>query len=406
MRGSGTYPTDPSAIRASQEGLPLLSYEGRRDHCQSLPVSSPPPPRPPFRRRPPVRRRSRKVFFLLTPLALLVAGLWFFVLRAPLPGYNHADFSTTSTEQKRYQEERPLMGTSFGIVVYATSEEKAQAAIEAAFARASEIERICTDYDPTSELSLLSSEPVGKPISVSQTLATVLAHASVTAEITEGAYDPTIGPLSRLWRRSRKDSSLPAGNELASAMTRTGWQHLKVDVTKRTVTLDRAHMRLDLGGIAKGFAADEMYTVLLDHGLPSAFIAAGGDIRLGHPPPGETTWKVGLRTLGPDTEDFIRVANCAVSTSGDLHQFIEIDGTRYSHILDPTTGLGLTRRIAATVIAPLAIQSDPYATFACILPDVAFSSFDSGGISVRIVTERDATRRDQSTSNFPEIESL
>jgi len=345
------------------------------------------------------------VFFLLTTLALIVIGLWFFVLRSPLPS-NREPIIQDGAEPQRYQEERPLMGTSFGIVVYATSEKKAQAAIAAAFARASEIAHICTDYDPTSELSLLSAEPVGKPISVSQTLATVLAHASITAEVTEGAYDPTVGPLSRLWRRSRKDTSLPAGDALASAMARTGWQHLQVDVTKRTVTLERAHMRLDLGGIAKGFAADEMYTILLDHGLPSAFIAAGGDIRLGHPPPGETTWKVGLRTLGPDTEDFIRIANCAVSTSGDLHQYIEIDGTRYSHILDPNTGLGLTRRIAATVVAPLAIQSDPYATFACILPDVAFSSFDSGGISVRIVTERNGTRRDQSTSNFPEIESL
>ena len=165
-------------------------------------------------------------------------------------------------------------------------------------------------------------------------------------------------------------------------------------------------MRLDLGGIGKGFAADEMLGVLADHGIHVAFIAIGGDVRLGAPPPGRNNWRVGIRTLGPELTQFINVSRCAVSTSGDLYQSFEIDGVRYSHIIDPQTGLGLTRRIAATVVAPTAVQSDPLATFCCIQPAMASQLFLAGEISCRIVTLRDGVPFDQTTQQFPRVDAL
>jgi thiamine biosynthesis lipoprotein len=130
--------------------------------------------------------------------------------------------------------------------------------------------------------------------------------------------------------------------------------------------MDKENMRFDLGGIAKGYAADAMLGIISSYGITRTSITAGGDIRLGDPPPGRKGWRIAVKTFDKDTPDeILTLANCAISTSGDLHQFVMIDGVRYSHILDPETGLGLTEPIAATVIAPTATLSDPLATAAC-----------------------------------------
>lgn len=299
--------------------------------------------------------------------------------------------------------ERPIMGTLGRIVLYTEDEDAGQAAIEAAFARGQEISEICTDYNPESELMKLSSAPLNEPIPVSPTLAAVLMHARATAELTEGAFDPTLGPLTKLWRRSRRKKELPNPDQLASARLAANWKNLAVELEDQFVTLKGENMLLDLGGIAKGFAADEMMGVLQRHGIRSALVAIAGDIRLGAPPPGRTGWRVGIKTLGPMLEQIIVVSNCGISTSGDLEQFVEIEGVRYSHIIDPATGLGLTRRIAATVMAPTAVQSDPYATYCCIHPEQALDLFHDGELSCRIVVLRRGRPVDEATPQFPQI---
>ena len=359
-----------------------------------VPEDSPPP-----RRRSPFRRRGCLV--VLAVLALAGGVSWWIIDRRDRP--EQAPPPVEPDKFSKVEEERALMGTTFRAVVYALDEDAARTAIAEAFARAEEIADICTDYDPESELSQLSSAPVDRSIKVSPTLATVLAHAVSVAEATGGYFDPTMGPLTRLWRRTRDTKTLPTGDELTAALARTGWKHLEVDQLNNTVRLTKEGMALDLGGIAKGYAADEMLAVLQRGGFPSALIVAGGDVRVGTPPPGRSSWRVGLRTLGGSAVDYIEVSNCAVSTSGDLHQFVDIEGTRYSHILDPTTGLGLTRRVAATVVAPEGVMSDPFATFACVVPDVAFNHLNAGTISLRLVVEVEGHRKDQQTLNFPEI---
>jgi thiamine biosynthesis lipoprotein len=126
-------------------------------------------------------------------------------------------------------------------------------------------------------------------------------------------------------------------------------------------------MAFDLGGVAKGCAADLMLETLAEAGIPQALITAGGDIRLGAAPPGREGWNVAIKTFDlSGNDEILTLSNAAVSTSGDLHQSVEIDGVKYSHILDPATGLGLTRRIAASVIADNAKLSDALATAACV----------------------------------------
>ncbi|MEC9054308.1 MAG: FAD:protein FMN transferase, partial [Verrucomicrobiota bacterium] len=288
------------------------------------------------------------------------------------------------------------------IVVHVMEEQQGRDAIQSAFQRAQEINDICSDYNPESELMKLCRGPVNSPIPVSTTLATVLSHARSIAEETEGSFDPTLGGFSKLWRRSKRQKELPDPVLLERARQASGWTKFEVDLEKSTVIVKDENLLFDLGGIAKGYAADEMLQVLKARGITSAMVAVAGDVRLGSPPPRRAGWSVGIRTLGADIEQIIQVSNCAVSTSGDLERYVEIEGTRYSHIIDPETGLGLTRRIAATVVAPTAVQSDPLATFCCIRPRLARQIFAAGEISCRIVTLEDSSF-DQRTRQFPAL---
>ncbi|MGE4001886.1 MAG: FAD:protein FMN transferase, partial [Planctomycetaceae bacterium] len=149
-----------------------------------------------------------------------------------------------------------------------------------------------------------------------------------------------------------------------------GYEQVQLDSLTQTVTLGQAGMRLDLGGIAKGYAADEALRVLQEHGIEHALIDAGGDIVTGQPPPGADGWRIGIAPLDApdgDPQRFLRLGNAAVATSGDASQFVEIDGIRYSHIMDPRTGLGLTTRSSVTIVAPDGIAADSLASAVSVL---------------------------------------
>jgi thiamine biosynthesis lipoprotein len=163
---------------------------------------------------------------------------------------------------------------------------------------------------------------------------------------------------------------MPPKDRLAEALAATGFKHLGLDPKARTAQLTAANMRLDLGGIAKGFAADQALAVLKKNGVAQAMVAASGDMALGDPPLGEKGWRIAVGALDPSAEKpkrYLRLANCGVSTSGDAHQFVVLDGKRYSHIVDPRTGLGLTHRSSVTTIAPDAMTADALATAISVL---------------------------------------
>jgi thiamine biosynthesis lipoprotein len=149
-----------------------------------------------------------------------------------------------------------------------------------------------------------------------------------------------------------------------------GWQQLRLDPRSRAVTLLAPNMRLDLGGIAKGYAADQALQVLKGRGLDRALVAASGDIAVGNAPPGQRGWEIAIAAMDSTTNESARtllLRNAGISTSGDTEQFIEINGVRYSHIVNPATGLGLTNRIQVTVIAPDATITDGLATAVSVL---------------------------------------
>jgi thiamine biosynthesis lipoprotein len=278
--------------------------------------------------------------------------------------------ATPPSALKRFEFTSPHMGTLFSVSLYAPDQTAAKAAAQAAFRRVNQLEDILSDYQADSELMRLCEQPAGRPVPVSADLFTVLERAQGISEISHGAFDVTVGPYVRLWRFARKKKVLPATDQLASAAASVGYKKLRLDARAHTATLLVPDMRLDLGGIAKGYAADEALKILKRRGIDRALVAASGDIAIGAPPPGQTGWKIGISGIDDLTNGIARTVllrNAGISTSGDTEQFIEIEGTRYSHILDPMTGLGLTNRIQATLIARDATITDGLGTAICVL---------------------------------------
>ncbi len=258
------------------------------------------------------------------------------------------------------------MGVVGRIVLYAAAEDRAVAAAKAAFDRIAALDAVMSDYRPDSELMRLCARAGQGAVTVSPELFEVLAQAQRLAELSDGAFDVTVGPYVRLWREARRARALPPPDRLAEARSRVGWRLLRLDPASRRVELLRAGMQLDLGGIAKGFAADEALAVLSGQGVARALVELGGDIAVSGPPPGARGWAVGLGQAVAGVET-IELSHQAISTSGDAEQFVEIGGERYSHVVDPATGLGLRSRVAATVTAREAIVTDGLSTLLGVL---------------------------------------
>lgn len=262
------------------------------------------------------------------------------------------------------------MGTLFRIKLYAANEAQSQAAFRAAFDRIAQLDDTLSDYRPESELSRLSQTAIGHPVEVSADLFRVVSAAQDLAQQTGGAFDITLGPVIRLWREARKRGSVPDRNELISAGKRCGYKLLKLDFELHTVELKRADMALDVGGIAKGYAADEALAVLSARGIRSALVAASGDLAFSDAPPGKSGWSIGIDSLDEANAPFTKVltlANAAVSTSGDTEQHLDANGKRYSHIIDPKTLMGLTEPITVTIVARHGIAADSLATAVSVL---------------------------------------
>jgi FAD:protein FMN transferase len=265
-------------------------------------------------------------------------------------------------EPQRFEFESKHMGTQFQIIVYA-EKAVAERAAKAGFARVAELELVMSDYNAQSEIMKLckqnDTEPA-KPIAISDDLLRVLQAAQQTAKLSDGAFDVTVSPYVKLWRISRKTQILPDDQDLAKARSIVGWELVKLDATSKTLTLAKPGMRLDFGGIGKGFAADEVLKLLRDKfQITTALVAGAGDITVSDPPPGKAGWSVeimGLRKDEPRRKLLLK--NASVSTSGDLEQVAVIGGIRYSHIVNPKTGLGLTGRRSVTVIAPNGTLAD------------------------------------------------
>jgi thiamine biosynthesis lipoprotein len=310
----------------------------------------------------------------------------------------------------RFTFKEPHMGTEFKVILYAPDEETARKASDAAFARIASLDATMTDYNPTSELMRLSAKSGGDSVHVSDELFFVLSKAEETSRISDGAFDVTVGPVVRLWRQARRTGRMPDPDKLAAARALVGWKNVVLDEKAHTVQLLKPGMQLDLGGIAKGYAADEGIAVLKTFGVTRALVAAGGDIAVSGPPPGADGWKIAITPLQETDADkegpIMLLHDAAVSTSGDAEQYVEIDGKRYSHIVDPKTGIGLVGRMSGTVVAPHGVIADSHTKIVCVLgPEKAFPILEKEeGVSARFVHLADDGKEETAVmKNFPPL---
>ncbi len=310
----------------------------------------------------------------------------------------------------RYEYDFAAMGMKYHLVVYGPDQQTVAPAIEQAEARVRQLDRIMSDYNTESELSQLCEHSgPGRPVRLSPELYEVLDRSLELARETEGAFDVTVGPVIQLWRTARRAKKLPPPEQLANACQRVGWQAIHLDPQYRTAELSRSEIQIDLGGIAAGYACDSVLEVLRSHGLPLALIDASGDIVVGDPPPDRVGWKVTVAGLSGGTDDpgsrTVLLRNAAITTSGDARQFVEIQGRRYSHIVDPKTGLGLSRRSSTTVIAPTGWQADSYATAVNVLgAQLGIPWIEQHpGCSVLTIEMQDGVEVRTESSGFPPI---
>ena len=295
------------------------------------------------------------------------------------------------------------MGSKARIVLYAADEPQARAAAGAAFARLAELDATLSDYRQNSEISRLCTQQAGVWTPVSLDLFRVLSRAHEIAEASGGAFDHTVGPLSLLWREARRNERPPPASELEAARSRVGWRLVRLDAAHQAVTLEREQMRIDFGAIGKGYGADEALLAMRRFGISRAVVDIGGDMAVGDPPPGREAWRIEIESgYGAGPRPVVEAANAGVATSGDTEQFVEFDGVRYSHILDPRTGKGLTTRTAATVIARDAASADAYASAACVLgPRRMLECFrQTSGLSVRMMVDGVESRFGSESANI------
>ena len=317
--------------------------------------------------------------------------------------------SCTKTDQM-YKESRVLMDTFCSITVVSSSREKAEEAIEAGFSEIKKLGTLINYYSDSSELSEINRSAGIKPVRVSKETLDLINIAVHTSEIADGAFDPSIAPVIKLWDFSRqnKKPSVPAGNYIRNALKLVDFKKIQVNDITSEVYLTEQGMEIDLGGIAKGYAADKAVDAIKIKGIKAALIAVAGDIRgFGVNATGKP-WKVGIQNPRPETESekpwediiaSLRLEDQAISTSGDYQRFFFQNGKRYHHILDPETGYPAeSDLISVTVIAPEGYVSDGLSTAVFVLGTVkGLALINKLGLDAVLVT---ANKKVQITENL------
>jgi len=312
----------------------------------------------------------RRFFPMLTAISLL----------GPMLAGLVTGCRTRPADPVRCEYRQTHMGMPFRIVLYAGDQASGDAAAAAAFQRISDLNRILSDYEADSELSRLSkTSGTGAVVPLSVDLARVLERAEEVSRISEGAFDITVGPLVDVWKRARRQRVLPEASRVEAARAATGWRHVVLGHDadgRRTARLTVPGMRLDLGGIAKGYALDEATRVIKARGIRSSLVSGGGDLFASGTPPGQPGWKVEVGELDVPNAPPGRVVwlkDRALVTSGDRFQRVELGGVRYSHIVDPRTGWALTHASQVTLIGREAMTTDALSKMLSVLgPDAGF----------------------------------
>ncbi len=274
-----------------------------------------------------------------------------------------------------YKESRIVMDTFCTITVVSSSEEKAREAIEVGFVRIKKLEQLLNFFSPESEITAINRASGSSPVKVSKETLEIIKKAVEIADYTNGAFDPTIGPVMKLWgfpKQAPKSSTIPSIDEIKNALRFVDYKKIKMNISASEVFLEKKGMELDLGGIAKGYAADMAIEAIKAKGIKAALVAIAGDIKGFGLKPDLQPWKVGIQSPRPadskskiGEEDIfvsLYLKDKAISTSGDYQRFFIKQGRRYHHILDPRIGYSTSNVISVSVIAPHGFMADGLST--------------------------------------------
>lgn len=265
----------------------------------------------------------------------------------------------------RLEKSDEAMGSTFSVVLYGNDSPKLEAAAAAAFEEVQQLDRMLSNYLPASEWSRVNREAGYRPVAVSAELFQLLSECIDYSRQSDGAFDITVGPLMKVWGFYRGEGLLPRPAEVAKALHRVGYRHVRLDPAIHAVQFDRPDVELDPGGIGKGYAVDRMVDVLKRKGIDIALVSGSGSSIYGMgTPPGEPEgWRITIRAPRNPKQSAAEVflKNMSISTSGSYEKFFWAEGRIYSHIMDPRTGYPARGTSSVSVLAPRTIDSEAWA---------------------------------------------
>lgn len=270
-----------------------------------------------------------------------------------------------------------VMGTRITVELWSEDQAKAQTAIDAVLADMRHIDEAMSTYKPTSEISQVNAHAAEGPMKISKDLFDLLVTAKEYSVITEGAFDITYASVGYMYdfRKHVK----PDEKQIDKALPAVDYRHVLLDPKAQTVKFSQAGVRIDLGGIAKGYSVDRGIDILKARGYTRAYVSAGGDSRIMGDRFGKP-WMVGIRDPRKGEGEVITripLVDAAISTSGDYERFFDEDGVRYHHIIDPHTGHSASKVRSATIIGPSATRTDGLSKTAFVLgPDEAMRIYN------------------------------
>ncbi|MDH4239925.1 MAG: FAD:protein FMN transferase [Phycisphaerae bacterium] len=276
---------------------------------------------------------------------------------------------------------RLVMGTFTHLKAIAKDNRTAMKCLDSAFAELQKVDKLMSDYKSDSEISEVNRDAFKRAVKVDESTFHVLQKSVEFSRLSEGAFDITIAPLTELWQSAAEVNSVPSEAELAVARSKVGYEKLFLDANEMTVRFAVEGMKLDLGGIAKGYAIDKAIEAMQAGGAVGGMVDVGGDIRcFGLPPKGKKTWRIGLQnpaepgsdeeTLAGGTEQVLMVLKLtdeAIATSGGYRRFVLIEGKRYSHIMNRDTATSAEGLSSVTIISKNALDADALATSVSVM---------------------------------------
>ena len=282
-------------------------------------------------------------------------------------------FSTPllQAQTRKFSYSEMKMGSAFNLIIVSADSNKANHLARKSYELVDSLNHIFSNYDSSSELSKINASAGLLPYKMSTAMLDLVQKSQYAYIQSKGAYDISIGPLSSLWRKARKAKLFPEASTVLATKKLVGLNQVKINKRLGTIFLPNANMQLDFGGIAKGYIAGWVINYLKANGIQQALADAGGDIVMSGAPMNSKGWVIGVNV--PETTDDLinkklQLSNCSVATSGDVYQFIEYKGVKYSHIINPLTGYGVTNLRNVTIIAKTGATADWLATACSILP--------------------------------------